>query len=135
MRSPDATRGIIPIQVVNADDLAIAFDVVARWTPSHDYGSDPFDAPDIFFVLSQIKLHTCVEPSTLVALFKRSLALLALCGHVQFPAEAFTDLRPGRGLLAAASRSVVFELRDAGGETTECFDTLDFLRAYRDALN
>jgi|GEM_PF-2279583 len=135
MKHQDTTRVIAPIRVVDADDLAVAFDIVARWTPSHDTGSSPFEAPDIFSVLSQIKLKISNDPVTVVALFKRSMALLILCAHVQFPAESFAGWRPGRGLLVAASRSTMFETRDAGGDQTECFDVLGFLRAYRTALN
>lgn len=135
MKYQDTPRAIDPTRVVDADDLAMAFDIVARWTPSHDTGSNPFEAPDIFSVLSQIKLKISNEPVTVVALFKRSMALLTLCAHVQFPAESFAGWRPGRGLLVAASRSTVFEIREAGGDPTDCFDVLDFLRVYRAALN
>ena len=135
MKYQDTTRVIAPIRVVDADDLAVAFDSVARWMPRHDTSSSPFEAPDIFSVLSQIKFKINIEPITVVALFKRSMALLTLCAHIQFPAESFTGLRPGRGLLVAASRSMVFETREADGDLTEGFDVSGFLRAYRAALN
>lgn len=117
--------------------MAATFPLVERWVVSlEDDTDEPVTRPDTVSILDRIKLAVNAEPDLVVALFKRSLALLALCAEVDLPEGAFEDGRPCDGLLVAVSRAPVQEIREEDGNSaTARFDPEVLLRAYREALN
>lgn len=124
------------VPAVSADQMGIAFPLVEHWLERQEHTSDPFDAPEIFAILSRVKQKLDVEPTMAVALFKRSLALLLFCAEVALPKSAFNGRCPGRELLLAASKTTVFDIPgEDGGHSTSHFDTLDLLQAFRSAMN
>lgn len=130
------SRFIVSVPIVAPEELATAFTIVEHWVAHRRETSEPFDATDIFSVLNRVKQHLDIEPTIVVALFKRSIALLTFCAEVSLPKEAFDGRNPGKRLLIAASGTPVLQITEEdSNNTTIQFDTFELLHAFRSTLN
>ena len=132
-RTIDATE----VPCVEPQQMIAAFAIVQDWIEDLDTApSAPFEASELFFALGEIKQQLDVTPMAAVALFKRSLALLALCAEVDLPHELFEDGLPGPSLSIAASQTQVVNRGVLGtGNCCPCFDPGELQSAFRLALN